>query len=826
MIDLWFDLIVKATILCLAAAILTIAMRRASAASRHLVWTGLFIAVLALPIARLLLPTLPVFVLAAPVQPREAPQPVEVRLSEPISMAPAVPPMDVPPLALPPDAPAWEPIARASITIGDVVPVLWFAGFLILLARIGIGARRIRQLDRQALPVVDAWVLARASQLKARFRIRRSIALRSSADDGMPMTWGVMRPVILLPARALQSTDQADGVVEAMLVHEVAHVARLDAVSAAVARFVVAAGWFHPLLWLAARQARLERERACDDAVLAGGLRPSAYASQLLALAQASAPGLTGASQTLAMARQSQLEQRVRSILNARANRRSASRLSRWIAAALVVAAVPGAAVQLAARAPELTDDSRNGFRESIPGVVSETTTAIAPVPRRASAAASPAVQTPVVQNDINAQATNGVVQTVEVQAVQNSGACTTPDPFVSLGGGRCVNGGWLPGLAPQPAVPTYVIGTNDLLTVTVWRAPEVSGDVRVQPDGTIRLSMGNDIRAAGHTLDQVRANIRTELTRFYTQPDVLVQVKQVNSALTPVPATPPTYVIGADDLLRITVVGVPELTGDVRMGADGKIRLARGNPIAAAGWTASGVKDAITAELKRCCLPAPEVLVQISQINRGHSFFFFNGPPPPGQTMQSLTGVARDNEWDFMVKTLRDRSVKADLDIAVTIEIGTAVPIDRVEFQRVKQALDALAPWSHAPTAADLFELRARFTNATRNLDGVEIRFRNGMVPIRELADAYIAVVNALKEPPPGLVTSVPLSDADLLIALRTAALLQPDSARATRLLDLAQRYAFTPEMVTLYVAAANGIGSETERTRVFAQQIRIKGK
>ena len=56
MIALLIDLSVKATLLCLAAVVVTAMMRRASAASRHLVWAGMFLAVLALPIARVLMP--------------------------------------------------------------------------------------------------------------------------------------------------------------------------------------------------------------------------------------------------------------------------------------------------------------------------------------------------------------------------------------------------------------------------------------------------------------------------------------------------------------------------------------------------------------------------------------------------------------------------------------------------------------------------------------------------------------------------------------------------------------------------------------------------
>jgi TonB family protein len=67
-------------------------------------------------------------------------------------------------------------------------------------------------------------------------------------------------------------------------------------------------------------------------------------------------------------------------------------------------------------------------------------------------------------------------------------------------------------------------------------------------------------------------------------------------------------------------------------------------------------------------------------------------------------------------------------------------------------------------------------------------------------------------------------LPDADLIAALKNAATMPDDTKRADMLLLLARGNAFTPEMVALYVAAANGITSETERARVFAQPIRIK--
>src|SRR5437588_4062278 len=68
----------------------------------------------------------------------------------------------------------------------------------------------------------------------------------------------------------------------AILNHELAHIRRLDAFTQLLAQMATALYWFHPLVWLMARAMRAERERACDDHVLAAGTKPSDYAHELL----------------------------------------------------------------------------------------------------------------------------------------------------------------------------------------------------------------------------------------------------------------------------------------------------------------------------------------------------------------------------------------------------------------------------------------------------------------------------------------------------------------------------------------------------------------
>jgi polysaccharide export outer membrane protein len=75
-----------------------------------------------------------------------------------------------------------------------------------------------------------------------------------------------------------------------------------------------------------------------------------------------------------------------------------------------------------------------------------------------------------------------------------------------------------------------YVIGTDDVLTVSFWREKDLSTDVVVRPDGKITLPLINDVYAAGLTPDQLREKVLTEAARYIEDPTPTVVVKQINS--------------------------------------------------------------------------------------------------------------------------------------------------------------------------------------------------------------------------------------------------------------------------------------------------------
>ena len=100
-----------------------------------------------------------------------------------------------------------------------------------------------------------------------------------------------------------------------MLLHELAHVRRRDCLTQLAASTTCALYWMNPLAWYAAKALRRERERACDDAVLAAGTAGPTYAEHLLDVARAARHVTTPTwSGGVAMAHRSELEGRLMAI--------------------------------------------------------------------------------------------------------------------------------------------------------------------------------------------------------------------------------------------------------------------------------------------------------------------------------------------------------------------------------------------------------------------------------------------------------------------------------------------------------------------------------
>ena len=302
----------KASVLLGVAAIVqAVTYRRTSAAMRHLMWTLGIVSLLLLPVASLALPAWAVVTrtLPARVTPLAAIEETVGRLDD---QAPA-------PALLPErsrgdggGAVAWDErlVDRAC---GDVCGRrAGHAGPISPSINATSSVWSVKGSD-----VRDQEWTRLLGECAARLRVRRPVRLLRSRDHSMPMAFGTRHPTIVVPAIADTWVEDRR---RAVVLHELAHVARYDCFTQTLAFAACAMYWFHPAAWWAARRLRVERELACDDRVIAAAGRAREYADHLLEIAYAfggdRAPALA-----VSMARPRQLEGRMLAALDGARNR-------------------------------------------------------------------------------------------------------------------------------------------------------------------------------------------------------------------------------------------------------------------------------------------------------------------------------------------------------------------------------------------------------------------------------------------------------------------------------------------------------------------------
>ena len=372
-------LALKGSLVFALAFVVTALLKRSSAAVRHAVWTLALGAALALPLLSATVPGWQVAML-----PGAAPQPLVVAPMPPAApVAPVAPAPSAAPVApVPTPAPDVQAERSASglAAIGERVssqvervggpvglvratqefvvghlpaplrswPVwlllAWAAGVAFFAVRwvcAVVGAWRIVE---DAEPVHDLAWLDLKERVAYDLGLDQPVRLLRSERFGVPVAGGVFDPVVVLPADADEWPEARR---EVVLTHELAHIARRDCLTQSLAQAALALHWFNPLAHLAHREYLMEREHACDDYVLDHGTRASDYAEHLVQIARRFRRESLALYATAPMARRSNLEDRVTSILNPDRRRGTLGRGALLGASALMAAFVlPLAAFQ------------------------------------------------------------------------------------------------------------------------------------------------------------------------------------------------------------------------------------------------------------------------------------------------------------------------------------------------------------------------------------------------------------------------------------------------------------------------------------------------
>lgn len=207
---------------------------------------------------------------------------------------------------------------RAAFVAPESWALYLLAGWAVvagcLIARVGRGVWHLHKLRESCDPVDVASLEPSVQETFRHKRTWRKIALCTSEQVRVPTAIGLVKPAIVIPRWVMQ--ELSPGELNQIVLHEFAHLRRWDDWTNLAQQVVKALFFFHPAVWWIEKKVTLEREMACDDAVLEETASPRAYAECLAHLAERSFVQRSIALAQAAVGRLSQTSQRVAQILD------------------------------------------------------------------------------------------------------------------------------------------------------------------------------------------------------------------------------------------------------------------------------------------------------------------------------------------------------------------------------------------------------------------------------------------------------------------------------------------------------------------------------
>lgn len=267
-------------------------------------------------------------------------------------------------------APVEAPAAVPTISAGATATAFYAVPAAVLLFVTLLALARLFALRARADVLVDGHWLSALARAQRRMGFKHGTALLTSNELASPISWGVMRPVILLNSRAVEAAEEA----EAIIAHELAHVAHVDWVKLLLARVATALFWFNPLVWMLAREAHQLREETADDTVLAADIPDTDYAQLLVGVARHECPGMLLGAHGVAPSKSS-LARRVARVLDGRSVRGPVGRsFALGVLAGAAVVATPLAALTVRPKQAETPATAKKarvehyyGAQDSVP---------------------------------------------------------------------------------------------------------------------------------------------------------------------------------------------------------------------------------------------------------------------------------------------------------------------------------------------------------------------------------------------------------------------------------------------------------------------------
>ncbi len=195
-----------------------------------------------------------------------------------------------------------------------LIVAIWLLGFVFFLLRLGSGLWHTHCLRTRGVAALEPLWQERFQLLRQHLGCNRAVSLFESALVQTPVAIGWLKPFVLLPIGLVNRLSVAE--VEAVLAHELAHIARRDWVFNLIQAFIESLFYYHPAVWWMSGVVRRERENCCDDAALAATGNPLAFAKALVQVQELATPAPVLALALSGAKRRRPLLERVRRILN------------------------------------------------------------------------------------------------------------------------------------------------------------------------------------------------------------------------------------------------------------------------------------------------------------------------------------------------------------------------------------------------------------------------------------------------------------------------------------------------------------------------------
>lgn len=401
----WIDMVTRSTGILVSVLIASWVFRRRSAATRHAVCVAGMVSLLLLPVAATFIPSWRVLphwmasqdVFRQTVSDTSAPAPLldsesptvadESRLPEGAEPhRPGAPPeqaglepvvdsgsrldkqnhsdaRDIERKTL-----AQEPAAEQARQTASVRQIDLATGLFIVLSvgsavcglRLVISLFWLCRISRAA-SIATGKIRNAVETLRQQMGITRTVQCQLIAGETVPMAWGVLRTELLLPESIV---DWPDDRRNAVLLHELGHIARHDALWQFVTELAGIVFWFHPLYWIVRRHSAALRERSCDDIVLNHGVSATIYARALLDVISSTCQPRSAGPVAVAMSATSQLTDRIRTVMDPGRNRQPVQRFSAAIMGVLgALIVVPLAVLHAADQPLSISTETRSRDR-------------------------------------------------------------------------------------------------------------------------------------------------------------------------------------------------------------------------------------------------------------------------------------------------------------------------------------------------------------------------------------------------------------------------------------------------------------------------------